>query len=138
MLEKMKTNHIKCELDDLLDVEYLMNNVPWDNYNRGEQTVFHIPEPTTLYYTNSFHDEIKEVEFDSVYVTAFHGYGGNQYSFVFMLRDEEVAFMGGDYGTFGFDKEKVKETIIKHVNRIIERKKEEITELNKILKKNED
>lgn len=137
MLEKMKTKHVKCELDDLLDAEYLFNNVPWDNYNRGDRMVFHIPEPTTVYYTNSFHDEIKEAEFDSVYITAFHSFAGNQYTFIFMLRDEEVGFMGGSDGVFGFDKEKVRESITKHVNRLIKRKEEEITELKEILKRNE-
>jgi hypothetical protein len=135
MLEKMKAKHIKCELNDLLDVEYLMNNVPWENYNRGDRHVFYIPEPSTLYYTNSFHDEIKETIFDSVYITGFNGYGGTQYSFIFMLRDEEVAFMDNSSGIFGYDREKVKETAINHLNKLINRKEEEILELKEIIKK---
>lgn len=131
----MGTVHIKCEPNDLLDGIYLMNNVPWENFMRGDRHVFHIPEPTTLYYTNSYHDKITETTFDSVYISAFHSFAGNDYSFVFMLRDEEVAFMSGSDGVFGYDKDKVKESIFNHLNKVINRKREEILELKEVIKK---
>lgn len=138
MFEKMKTKHVKCELDDLLDAEYLFNNVPWENYNRGDRMVFHIPKPTTVYFTNSYYDEIKEVEFDSVYITAFHSFAGNQYSFVFMLRDEEVGYVYSGEGFFDFNKEKVKQLITDYVNSRIKFMEKEIKELKEVIKRNED
>ena len=113
-LPKLETIDVKCDKEQLLDYMWLFNNIPWSNHD-GKDAKIEFDETIKAYciMLNGYDTktaEMKEVEFDNLRVTAFHGIG-NSFVFVFKLGDKEV-HSTMDYQSFTFDKEETKKRYI--------------------------
>jgi hypothetical protein len=106
---------IVCDKNDLINSEWLFNNIPWVNHSNKIASV-KFEEPIELFYVNlNGHDtqsaKVEKINFDNVLITAMHGFAGNSYSFNFKLGDETILYLD-DYRKFDYEIEKLKEKYI--------------------------
>lgn len=105
---------ITCNKEDLLDSMWLFNNIPWSNHDDVVAKIT-FDEPITIFISDRESAEIKSGEFNNVIIGAFHGYGGNNYTFQFKF-DNNVVFSILNERHFAYSKEDLKERLIEETN----------------------
>lgn len=134
----IKTIEIPCTKEQLFDESWLFNNIPWINHDNEQAKL--IFSETLMFYCIDKGNSIKDVMFDNILVSAFHGFSGNSYDFNFFHGDEQVYYCS-DISGCHFDVKELLIKIIRSENKktlwrkelIIESEKR-ITILKKILK----
>lgn len=103
-----------------MDSLWLFNNTPWSNHD-GMNSKLVFESPIEAYAIKMKYDgdinslELINFTFDNIIVTAFHGFGGNSYSFVFKLGDR-VKHNTDSLSKIGYSANEVKEKFIENRN----------------------
>jgi len=82
----LEVEHIKCTVENVVDREWLFNNIPWMNHS-NKTAFLTLDKVSTIFY---YDREVKSIEFNEVGASAMHGFGGNLYAFTFQLDGEKV------------------------------------------------
>jgi len=108
---EIKTIELTCEKESLLDHNWLFNNIPWSNHdNQNAKVLFDTPiEAYAIYLDGCASDsaKLKKFTFDSVLISAFHGFAGNIYSFSFNL-GKDITHANFETYELGFSVDEVK------------------------------
>jgi len=107
-----KLTDIECTQENLLDYNWLFNNIPWINFD-NERVKACFDEPIEIFYINnhgyiSNTSEIVSQKFNNVIISAVHA-TINHFTFNFKLDDEKVCSC--EFNDFAYSKEALKETL---------------------------